>query len=318
MILVCDADPLYREISTTILSRGNYQVTQSNSLAHAIELIRNEKFEAALVDFNVLPRRQDRLNIGKIRTFISTTSIPVLFTTEENIDQYLELILHHGMNMVLSKPMKRRELLTALQKSIQKTEENCFGLENYLTEITEIRRMEIRRSTQIRTAIEKILKQVEEWGFPLTQKFEMDLVWQELLINALYHSHGYSEQKMQRMPIELPKPYFITVRYGYGGDQFAISIRDYAGTLTPVKIVDSLYLSVEQQTLLERSMKTGEDISNLVKEHGRGLDLVRRMVGEYYFVMQPGKSTEVVTVYERHYEKDDPFTSLKILELPGG
>ncbi len=318
MILVCDADPIYREISTTILSRGNYEVTQSNSLVHAIELIRNEKFEAALVDFNVLPRRQDHLDVGKIRTFMATTSIPVLFTTEENIDQYLELILHHGMNMVLSKPMKVRELLTALQKSIQKTEDNCFGLENYLPEMTEIRRIEIRRSTQIRTAIGKILKQVEEWGFPLTQKFEMDLVWQELLINALYHSHGYSEQKMQRMPIELPEPYHITVRYGYGGDQFAISIRDYAGTLTPAKIVDSLYLSVQQQTLLERSMKTGEDISNLIKEHGRGLDLVRRMVGEYYFVMQPGKSTEVITVYERHYEKDDPFTSLKILELPGG
>lgn len=319
MIIIGDADSIYRDLSANILEKGGYIPATTNSLEHLQEILRSEraKVKAVLIDFNILPKNNERLDFEKTQEFINDINIPVLFTSEENIDQYFSFIVKHGMKMVLSKPMKKRELLTALDKVLNPTRERCFGFENYVENLQSIKRIEINRSTQIRTAIDTILTQIGNWGFNMNQKFEMDLVWQEILVNAIYHAHGYTNEKLKRTPIELPAPAKIVIRYGHNGEQVAVSIRDFQGTLTPLKIIDSLSYAIDQQNLLERSIETGEDISEKIRDHGRGIDLVRRMSGEYYFITAPDESTEVITIYEKHYEKDDPYTSLKIIELPG-
>jgi hypothetical protein len=92
-------------------------------------------------------------------------------------------------------------------------------------------------------------------------------------------------------------------------------VRDYMGTLTPQIIVDALRQTIEQQRLIERAAETGEDISEIILDRGRGIDLIRQLSGEYYFVIDPGNSTEVIIIYDRYYEKDDAVGSLKIFDL---
>lgn len=179
-----------------------------------------------------------------------------------------------------------------------------------------MKRIEITNSLQIRNAIRTIFQEIESWGFTFDMKFEMDIVWQEILTNAVYHSHGYSKHKQERLPIKLPDPYKVIIRFGSNEHQFGISVRDFRGTLSPARVLESLRISVEQQKMIEKAVRSGEEISDRILDRGRGLDLIRRMTGEYYFVIDPGRSTEIIIIYDRNYEKDDPYSSIKILELP--
>jgi len=64
-----------------------------------------------------------------------------------------------------------------------------------------------------------------------------------------------------------------------------------------------------------KAAETGDDISQVLLDRGRGLDLIRQLSGEYYFIIDPGVSTEVIIIYDRYYEKDDAVGSLKIFDL---
>ena len=131
----------------------------------------------------------------------------------------------------------------------------------------------------------------------------------------MYHAHGYTKEKKERIAIELPDPYEVEVSYGASESAFGIAVRDDMGTLTPEIILEALRQTIEQQQLILRAAETGEDISQIVLDRGRGIDLIRQLSGEYYFIIDPGNSTEVIIIYDRYYEKDDSVGSLKIFDL---
>lgn len=310
-ILVADSDPIYSELTEAILSRAEFEYEVIRDSASVTSHLRSGLYDVLLLDLNIA--RSDSDLLEKLNEF---PDLSVILTSEEDIDRYFDLVVNHHINLVLGKPMKSQELVNVIERLRNVDRSYWFGIENYMRDIAWLKRIEITNSTQIRTSIKSIFEIIEEKGYNFDMRFEMDLVWQEILVNAVYHSHGYSEEKKQRKAIRLPADYRVDLRFGGNRDQFGISIRDYRGTLSPRRIIQSLETAVKQQNMIQEAYSSGEDISATVLDRGRGLDLIRRMTGEYYFVIDPGRSTEVIIIYDRNFEKDDPISSIKIFELP--
>lgn len=310
-VLLVENDVIYQEIITAILRKGGYSYEVVKDPFLAQEKAKSGDLALSIINLELLKK-----NLALAQFLRKERKIPIILTTETDVDRDLHFLMAYELYLTLHKPFKSQELLLVMDKVLNPNEKTWFGLENYLMEIKKLYRIEIRNTYQIRKAIEQIFSDAQSWGFNFQMKNEMDLVWQEILTNAVYHSHGYSQYKEERVPIALPEPYRVLVRYGCNENQFGISVRDFCGTLTPKKIFETLKTALEQQEMIEKSLVTGEDISGKILDRGRGIDLIRRLTGEYYFILNNQKSTEIIIIYEKNYEKDDPFSSIKILELP--
>ncbi|MDY6969111.1 MAG: response regulator [Spirochaetota bacterium] len=240
--------------------------------------------------------------------------IPIIMTTENNIDIYFDHIYKEGIGNVLSKPFSNNEILNIAEKLI--TKKNLFGIQNYIKDLTETQKIKITSSNEIQKAINLIIKQIGEWGFKNINTKIINLLLNEIIINAVYHSHGYTKEKENMRHVKLKDDEFVDIFYARRGNSFAISINDYRGKLTKMKILESIKKSIEQSNLILRSMETGEEISDMISETGRGLDLVRKLASEYYFVIDKDVHTEIIILFDNKNLNIDSrnFNSLKIIE----
>jgi len=310
-VVVFEPDSIYRTLTEAILLKDSYKTYFVNSSDECKNVTSEIKPDILIIDINAAKPN----NFAIIKELQKLTSAPIVMTAEENIDDHLDNISQLKITIVLTKPIKSSELLRAMKNLLEVDSRLWFGITNYLPDAKKLRSLTLKRSTQVRSCIKSILNEMKAWGFNFNHEVEMDLVWQEILINAVYHSHGYSHEKRERIQIELPDPYRVDVRYAASSSAFGISVRDYMGTLTPSLVIESISKAIEQQRLIAKAAQTGEDISNALMDRGRGIDLIRQLAGEYYFIIDPGNSTEVIIIYDRYYEKDDTVGGLKIFDL---
>lgn len=310
-VVVFEPDAIYRTILDNILTKNNYKAYYAENSAECKVLTDEVRPDIIIVDIKGAKPHDFRI----LTDLKILSGAPILLTTDESVDEYIPILNSKEITIVLPKPLKGAELARVLANVLTIDSRVWFGLHNYIPEIRKIRKIKIKRSTQVRTTIKTILAEARAWGFNFNHEAEMDLVWQEILINAVYHAHGYTNEKRERVAIELPDPYEVEVTYGASEGAFGIAVRDYMGSLTPEIILKALKDTIEQQQLMVRAAETGEDISALVLDRGRGLDLIRQLSGEYYFIIDPGNSTEVIIIYDRYYDKDDTVGSLKIFDL---
>ncbi|GAB4434416.1 MAG: hypothetical protein OHK0011_17540 [Turneriella sp.] len=310
-IVVFEPDGIYRTIIENILLKNNYRPYFVDNSAECKVVVDEIRPDIIIIDIRAAKPHDFRI-LTDLRVL---SKAPVLLTTEENVDDYMTALGSKNVTIVLPKPIKGAELAKVLANLLTVDPRVWFGIHNYIPDLRKLRKMKLRRSTQVRTCIKTILNEMHAWGFNFNHETEMDLVWQEILINAVYHAHGYTNEKKERVAIELPHPYEVEVTYGASEGAFGIAVRDSMGTLTPSIIIETLRQTVEQQKMIEKAAETGEDVSHLVLDRGRGLDLIRQLSGEYYFIIDPGVSTEVIIIYDRYYEKDDAVGSLKIFDL---
>lgn len=240
--------------------------------------------------------------------------IPVIMTTEKNINNFFEQIFREGIGNILCKPIKRDELLKLTEKLISK--KNIFGLNNYMKDPVEIKKIRITKSSQIQRAIPVIMEEIEASGFNIRDRMAFSLVLNEMAINAVYHSHGHTKMKIARKSLELEEGKYVDLFFGYNKTGYGIAIDDYNGNLTKMKILESINTVIEQEQLIEEAAETGEDISALVSETGRGIDFVRKLTGEFYFIIKEKVRTEIVVVFDDNFHSDDlpEYSSLKIIE----
>ena len=143
----------------------------------------------------------------------------------------------------------------------------------------------------------------------------LNLVLNEMTINAVYHSHGLTREKERRIPVKLKEGQFVEIFFGCGEGSYGISINDYNGKLTKARILDSINSVVAQDQLLAHAAATGENISDRISETGRGIDLVRKLCGEYYFIIKKNVRTEIIILFDADIqERDTTLSSLKIIE----
>ena len=239
--------------------------------------------------------------------------IPMIMVTDKNIDHFFNRIFDQGIGNVLHKPVNAGEILNLSKKLI--TKKNIFGLNNYLDNIIETKRMKVKKSLQINRAIDLIIEHILNWNFRIPSRATLGLMLNEMVINAVYHSHGLTQEKLDRIPVELPEGKFVDIQFCHTEDSYAISITDSNGILSKEKILESINKMIKQSILIEESMETGEDISDFISETGRGLDLVRKLSGEYYFIIKKNFRTEIILIFKN---SDGPIvsesSSLKIIE----
>ncbi|MBN8222911.1 MAG: ATP-binding protein [Spirochaetes bacterium] len=310
-IVVFEPDGIYRTIIENILLKNNYKPYFTDSSAECKVVVDEVRPDIIILDIKAAKPNDFRI-LSDLKVL---SRAPILLTTDESVDDYMPALGNKNVTIVLPKPLKGAEVARVLENLLTVDSRVWFGIHNYLPGLRKLRKVRLKRSTQVRTCIKTILTEMRAWGFNFSHETEMDLVWQEILINAVYHAHGYTNEKKERVAIELPDPYEVEVTYGASENAFGIAVRDFMGTLTPEIIITALRQTIEQQQLIERAAQTGEDISQIVLDRGRGIDLIRQLSGEYYFIIDPGNSTEVIIIYDRYYEKDDAVGSLKIFDL---
>jgi DNA-binding NarL/FixJ family response regulator len=310
-VVVFEPDGIYRTIIENILTKNEYRPYFVETSAECRVVVDEVRPEIIIVDIKPAKLHDFRL-LSDLKVL---SNAPILLTTDENVDEFMGALSDNKITIVLPKPLKSAELARVMENLLTADYRVWFGIHNYLPGLRKLRSMKLRRSTQVRTCIKTMMNEMHAWGFNFSHESEMDIVWQEILINAVYHAHGYTEEKKQRVAIELPDPYEVDVTYGASETAFGIAVRDHMGTLTPEIILKALHATIEQQQMILKAAETGEDISSIILDRGRGIDLIRQLSGEYYFIIDPGNSTEVIIIYDRYYEKDDAVGSLKIFDL---
>jgi CheY-like chemotaxis protein len=309
-ILIVDFSD-YRGSLVRILENTRYRIELCTSAYDAMSKLRAFDFHLIISEVE-LPGD----NAFDLYNYIKQNYpyIPVIMTTEKNMNSFFEQIFREGIGNILCKPIKRNELLKLIDKLI--TKKNIFGLNNYMEDLVEIKKIRITRSSQIQKAIPVIMKEIEDSGFTIRDRMAFSLVLNEMAINAVYHSHGHTELKIARKSLELDEGKHVDLFFGYSKTGYGIAIDDYNGNLTKMKILESINTVIEQEHLIEESAETGEDVSGLVSETGRGIDFVRKLAGEFYFIIKENSRTEILIVFDEDFHSDDlpEYTSLKIIE----
>lgn len=308
-ILIADISQ-YSETLKSIYAESGYNAILCDSAFDAIS-----KLKAYDIDLVVSEVELPGDNAFELYEYVAENypQIPVIMVTDKNIDLFFNRIFEQGIGNVLHKPVLSKEILNLSDKLI--TKENIFGLSNYLDDLREIKRIRIKKSLHINQAIELIIDQIIEWGFRINNRSTLGLILNEMVINAVYHSHGMTREKLDRVPVVLPDDKFVDIQFSCTDELYAISITDTNGKLTKEKILESLNNVIIQNMLIEKSMESGDDVSDYISETGRGLDIVRKLSGEYYFIIKKNTRTEIILVFRN---SDEPFraerSSLKIIE----
>ncbi|MGV7928235.1 MAG: response regulator [Spirochaetota bacterium] len=311
-ILIVDYSP-YRETIARIFSEAGYTTVACESAFDAMARLKSGDFDLIVSEVE-LPGD----NAFDLYNYIASyyPFIPAIMITEKDIDTFFEHIFREGIGNVLRKPLREKELVGLARKLI--TRKNIFGLDNYMDTPAEgIRKIRITASDQIRPAIATLMQQLEEWDIKIKNKSVLNLILNELIINSVYHSHGYTREKEDRVPVKLGKNEFVDLFFARNEHAYGISITDYKGNLTKQKILDSIRRAVEESQMILRAFETGEEISDKVSETGRGIDLVRKLTSEYYFVIRNKVRTEIILLFDREPPAGfESHSSLKIIEDP--
>ena len=309
-ILIVDFSAYKDSIVKTFLD-SDYNVEHCESAYDAMKKLKAVDFDLVISEVE-LPGD----NAFDLYNYVAKTYpfIPMIMTTDKDIDTFFNVIFNEGIGNVLCKPFKDEEILGLAEKLI--TKKRIFGLENYIDDLVETKKIRINSSKQIKKAIEMVTEVILGWGFELGNETMLNLILNEMVINAVYHSHGFTEQKKQRVPVTLGEGEFVDIFFGKSPNMFGIAIDDYKGKLTKMVILDSINNVIKQNNLLDSAGEPTSDVLSQISETGRGIDLVRKLAGEYYFIIKKDVRTEILILFDMRFKKDacNNYTSLKIIE----
>ncbi|MFW5807970.1 MAG: response regulator, partial [Spirochaetota bacterium] len=240
--------------------------------------------------------------------------IPVIMMTGNDMDTYFSEIMQNGIGNVLNKPVDIGELQSLITKLLH--ESPIFGLENYMEMIEDHKRIRITASNQINTAINTMTSIIQDdWNFRIQNIMMSNLILNEMIINAVYHAHGYTDYKLKRKQIKLPKDRWVDITFCHNTTEYAICITDYMGTLTSKKILESMYNVIYQKKAMDEALENGRFDDIQISESGRGIELVRKLAKEYYFIIHRNKRTDVILKFDSSYEFETRETAaVKIIE----
>ncbi len=310
-ILIVDDSRFSQKYLYKILDKAGADIFTANNGKEALDICQNNKPDLILSDINmpVMDGFELIKQLNELRLHI-----PRVMITNMDIDKYLELAIKNDIGNILSKPVDPLELVRLCHKLI--TQKGIFGIRNYLLGSKSLKKIEIRNSNQIRPTIDIINKDALDAGMAQENKMYLTLILSEVIINALYHAHGYTEEKQRSAAISLKSDEKVEVCFGTGKKKYGISVTDFQGKLTKESILKAFKSYVEQEEMLENAVNTGEDISDLLSTAGRGLQMIRMMSNEYYFNIKCGEKTEVIILLDFNKDdQEDKKSSIKINEV---
>jgi hypothetical protein len=171
---------------------------------------------------------------------------------------------------------------------------DVFGLQKYFPWGVTSFTMLVKSYEDKTKAIDIIMSYAQMAGVRGPVRDRMQLVADELMMNALYHAPtdangnerhaGKSRKELARLSEVDP----IEVQYGCSGTYFGISVRDGFGSLTRKKSLDYLKRAGTDKAKIEQ------------KAEGAGLGLISvlQSVSKLIFNLDPGYSTEAIGLFD--------------------
>ena len=182
------------------------------------------------------------------------------------------------------------EFIATATKALRR---EVFGLQKYFPWGVTTFAMTVKSYQDKTKAIDILLGYASLAGCRGAVRDRIQLVCDELMMNALYHApvdakgHELYEGKTVKELAHIPEVQPIELRYGCSGRYFGVSIRDGGGSLTRKRILE----------YMERA-RDASKIEDKTGGAGLGLIAVLRSVSKLVFNLDPGHSTEVIALFD--------------------
>lgn len=169
-----------------------------------------------------------------------------------------------------------------------------FGLQKYFPWGVTTFTMKVTNYEEKGRAIDIMMRYAQMAGVRGPVRDRIQLVSDELMMNALYHApvdeHG--REKYEGMTLkelaQLPQVNPIQVQYGCSGRYFGVAVRDAGGSLRRDRALE----------YLRRAHKGQSEIEQKTSGAGLGLISVLHSVSKLVFNLDPGSSTEVIGLFD--------------------
>jgi CheY-like chemotaxis protein len=121
-VLVVDDSPTIRKVVANVLTKAGFETGQAGDGVQALQILKKEKYDVALVDF-VMPRLNGFELCRKIREDEALKELPVVLMSVK-ADKIREHFLRQtGALDAITKPFDPRALVLAIEGALQKIEE---------------------------------------------------------------------------------------------------------------------------------------------------------------------------------------------------
>jgi hypothetical protein len=168
-----------------------------------------------------------------------------------------------------------------------------FGLQKYFPWGVTSYSMTVTNYEEKGRAIEALIEYAAVAGCRGAVKDRIQLVCDELMMNALYHApvdasgNELYAGKTQKELSKLDQVSAIRVQYSHSGRYFGVSVRDQFGSLSRPKLLEYL-----------RRAAKGAEIEKKASGAGLGLVSVLRSVSKLVFNLEPKSSSEVIALFD--------------------
>lgn len=185
-------------------------------------------------------------------------------------------------------PITAREIVATTSKLLV---DDIFGLEKYLSWGTAIRSADVTHSDQRGPVVDDLAAYAQECGLRRKHAQQLRTLAHELITNAIWDApvdpQGTAkyQQQSRQQPIQLLPNETVTVRYGFDGIGFGLSVNDSFGRLEYKGVVANL----------ARCFAKKEDqISWETQGAGLGLYMAYNTVSSFVINVAPQARTEVI------------------------
>jgi len=309
-ILVVDDSIFSRKYFKNHLSKAGARVICAKNGSEGLNLCLKKKFSLILSDINMPV-------MNGFKFFKELTNrkikIPRILITDADIDKYLHLAIENDIGNILSKNESSLKLINLCHKLI--TQKGLFGLKNYLEGSEKITTINIINSNQIKPTIEIICSDAIRAGMREENKMYLSILLMEVIVNAVYHAHGYSLEKRQSKQVKLKKGEKVEVCFGRNENKFGLAVTDFQGKLTKKRILMAFKSVIDQEKIIEESTTTSKNIPDLISDTGRGLQMIRIMSNDYYFNIKHDIKTQVIILININEENENNVGSININEV---
>lgn len=278
--MVVDDEAVFRGFLANHL-RSRYEVVEAEDGGKALELLNRQPVELVLTDVNMPGITGFELidQINRDHPGVKSAAI-----TGWSIEDCIDYAIRYGVGNIITKtvPFDLKGLDTAVEKLIT---EDIFGLEKYLEPETPLAEVTFNTTAAVHGARDAVLAGLRAHQLEDETRMLLQLVLDEAISNAAYHSEGFEKGTVQILKQR------VEIRFGSDSEKMGVSIVDSAGQLTKETIL----------TRLDACLHVQE--SELFREGGRGIFLMRSFVDRLIINIKRGVRTEIILLM--YYSKDE-------------
>ena len=294
-VLIHDSNKKQINIARLALGGTGVALTTSSNAEELLHNISALDFDAIICDALLV---DDVQMIQKMKPHT-----PLVMIVNMDMKFYLDTIKYNpNQNYFISRNLEDR---TFTVKNVSTTvakllNNDFFGMEKYLSWGTKTTEVSIDNSDDRIVQNENMLEHFRGFGVRNTILEKVQVVTEELLMNAIYDApiDGSGKSLFNHMPrtekINLARGQEAKLKYGTDGMFLAVSVTDPFGSLSKNVIMKYLESCYQGQAGIYNKEKGGA---------GRGLHMIIESANLTIFNVVPGHKTEVISLF--NLEKAD-------------